>query len=849
MLKQCGWLALTVIVLSACNGSDTGKRADDYLAPELRTRVENLKASVRESPTDQSTATERARTLFDWINAYAMSGGYVPVNATAVVAQINAYGVPAGPVLDQFVEELRLHDEHPHAVGTLVAEPLGPFTVRSLATFRHIYTVGESPVKQGGGFLVAKHFQTNNPPFQTDEPTGANFVSASSDNPAVRFTIDEFNVAGMHGGFRGPAPQLVFRVRGADLQPGDRVTITYGDKSQGGPGLRMPDFNSERMPFPLYVDLDGSNLWLSLPIQPIRLTGAAIAGVAGFAPSVLAAGEAFELSIRAEDRYGNRATGDIPDWQVRLDGETIAEVPSNNEAVVVTSLPGFDAPGVYRLSIQAADEAPVGATNPILVEDNPASRIYWGETHGHSGFAEGIGTPESYMKFARDDARLDFVTHSEHDIWMDDKEWETMRSLVKQYTEQGRFIAYLGYEWTVRQSSGGHHNVLFRTPHARDRVPSQFYPVLSSLYQGLREHNDINDVLIIPHAHQKADYRYSDPEMETLVEIMSMHGTFEWFGRMYLNHGHHVGFVAASDDHLGRPGYAQPKSWSLAQRGGLAAVFAGRKTTDDIFDALKALRAYATTGQRIILNFNVNGASVGENAKFAQDRHIAGRVIGTAPIRSVTVFKNDRVLKDYHYVEANDNQLALSFFSESYPFHPQDNPRGWRIWRGSIDVANSELVDVTMADEQNLATQYVKRDPDNPSNVQFSTQTRGDHSTLMLNLDRIGPDTTISMTLTDAREVGSGPPIFRRHQMIKGAVVELSAGDMEDGKLVHDMSFDGYKDAITLSRGGEMPLEASFALDDSDSPRRGDYYFMRVRQTDEGLAWSSPVWVGGIPPK
>ena len=79
-------------------------------------------------------------------------------------------------------------------------------------------------------------------------------------------------------------------------------------------------------------------------------------------------------------------------------------------------------------------------------------------------------------------------------------------------------------------------------------------PNLAALYQGLRERYDPNDILIIPQAHQPGDCRNSDTDMQTLVEIMSMHGTFEWFGNYYLRNGHQVGSVAASDDHRIHPG-------------------------------------------------------------------------------------------------------------------------------------------------------------------------------------------------------------------------------------------------------------------------------------------------------
>ena len=89
------------------------------------------------------------------------------------------------------------------------------------------------------------------------------------------------------------------------------------------------------------------------------------------------------------------------------------------------------------------------------------------------------------------------------------------------------------------------------------------------------------DVLIIPHAHQAGDWRLGDLPMERLIEIMSGHGTFEWFGNKYLENGWRVGFIGASDDHLGHPGYSAGmqrrgggRRSNIFQFGGLAGVWA-----------------------------------------------------------------------------------------------------------------------------------------------------------------------------------------------------------------------------------------------------------------------------------
>ena len=97
--------------------------------------------------------------------------------------------------------------------------------------------------------------------------------------------------------------------------------------------------------------------------------------------------------------------------------------------------------------------------------------------------------------------------------------------------------------------------VLSDTP-GRLRVPNQKAPLLDELYEGLARGNDADDVLVVPHAHQPGDWTNSDGALERLVEIQSGHGTFDWFGNKYLENGFRVGFVGASDNHVGHPGYS-----------------------------------------------------------------------------------------------------------------------------------------------------------------------------------------------------------------------------------------------------------------------------------------------------
>lgn len=837
------------LLFAFCLGLLADAALADYLEPELRQRVEALKAAVASSPTTQETVAERAQTLWEWGNAFALAGRYVPVNLTTAARPKLPAEATRGMLrnIDFHVLEMTLFDEEPDAIGTLTADT-GPFEARSLATFGQTYTVGSKAIDTGGGFVIAKHFMADHGTLQTTDPAAPNYLSIATSGDA-EFAADAVPLFGMHGGFRSARDVLFMRVASGRLEPGDTVTIAYGARDGGGAGLRMPSFSSDRMPFPLYVAFDGSGMRYSLPIQPIRVSGSTLAGVHGFAPSVVRPNEPFSISVRAQDVDYNRAKPPYPHWRVYENDRLLAETPVPNGAIVVLDNLRIAEQGVYRLRVESKDGSIRGDINPILVSED-AKHVYWGDTHGHSGFAEGIGTPDRFMVWARDDARLDFVTHSEHDIWTDDYEWEVLKQNVAKYSEEGRFVAYLGYEWTARNIHGGHHNVLFRTPTDRQRIPTQFHPTLSDLYQGLRAKHDPRDVLVIPHAHQTADYRHSDGELEPLVEIMSQHGTFEWFARMYLKHGHRVGFTAASDNHLSQPGYSAPRGLGLAQRGGLGAVMAQELSNDAIFDAMKALRVYATSGERMILDFRVNEGRMGQRIAFATERNISGRVIGTAPIQSITIIKNDEVIWERDYLTIRDGKFAreetfyISFDSQSHPMHRGDNPRGWRPWRGRLEVVGAKLMEARPTDFANADMQSLNPAEDDPNVLLFATATRGDASSIRLRLRNIKRKAKIVLSLEQAREHGGAPPIYRPPATLPASRLELHLRDLDRGMLQKTLSFDVFEDTVTLRRRiDDGAMDVRFEFNDTGTTK-GDYYFVRITQVDDAMAWSSPIWVG-----
>jgi hypothetical protein len=94
--------------------------------------------------------------------------------------------------------------------------------------------------------------------------------------------------------------------------------------------------------------------------------------------------------------------------------------------------------------------------------------------------------------------------------------------------------------------------------------------------------------------------------------------------------GEKLGTVAASDNHTAQPGM---------ENLGLTALFVKEKTREAVFDALYNRRCYGTTGQRIILDFKINGIPMGQSLKAKGTLAVTAKVIGTGPVERIEVLR------------------------------------------------------------------------------------------------------------------------------------------------------------------------------------------------------------------
>jgi hypothetical protein len=832
----------------------------DYMSKALRKRVEQLKHDVAAAPTTLATARARSEVLYAWMNAMSLTGQYLHPDIPQLITSMNAPGFPQTgerarnrmlAALDQYVRTLSALEKNPKLTGTVSAKTEGPWYVDSYVQFEQTYTVGEAPLRVGGGIVIPNHFYFAFADLQATDPHADNYLTCRTSNPAVRIVRDTFPIAGMFstGLGVGEMPRVFFRIAEGELAPGETVTVTYGDRSGGSNGLQLFQVSNSGVRFPFWVMTEKDGLLLTPREVTTPLLGGPVASVRGFNPSIVRAGEPFELSVRAEDRFRNLATGGAPAWTVLLDGKPFREIPASANTITVLRDVKIADLGVHRFQIVSADGRYRGESAPVLVEADPTDRIFWGETHGHCGFSEGMGLVDAYFEFARDESRLDFVSLTEHDLWMDASEWAQMRAAARKFDAPGEFITYLGYEWTVLSAYGGHHNVIFRNLDGVQPVPSQLYPALPDLYRGLRKHYAPKDVLVIPHAHMTADATQNDRQLEPVVEIVSEHGVFEWLGKRYLANGWQLGFVGGGDDHLGHPGYKMRPlgRFYFDGTGGLAAVNAPTKDRNVLFDAIKDRRTYATTSDRIILKAALNGTRMGAVAPSAPRRVVEGVVHGTGSVQSITLVKNGKDLqsRNFETAEGGDGDMVeVDFWSTSEPAKLLEGSRSERVWTGTIKVAGAKVEGAfsPQVEALNYLSEWVRPQPGAADTIAFRLTTRGYAKAVRLRLSGDVAKAHVEVSLALA---GGANGVHAADVPAPGKAAELTVPLPRPA--TGEPPSSAADDLITVRRiRPATERDRTFRFEDAEGPKDGDNYYVRVVQADGACAWSSPWWIGAV---
>lgn len=476
-----------------------------------------------------------------------------------------------------------------------------------------------------------------------------------------------------------PRRLLGIRIQDGALRPGDEVRLTWTTRQRAIAGT---------LAFKYRTRTDNEAPWVLAPRDDwpaLRLLGGDPAFVRLVAPADVVVGEPFDLRIMWQDRFGNLArrrsaceialSSTDPSIRGLLDRYSAGPVAAGKDTIHDLA---YGTPGLHRIRGEVKG-LPVSTHATMVHAEAPRYRRLFGDTQFHTGTGTGFAwrdpggdhygnvtrADEAYT-FAREVACLDFASLSEHDLGMTREGWKAVRAISESHHAPGKFTTLFAWEYTPEPSRHAHQVILSPDPEL-PFLPAGTAPTPERLWAELARFSV--EVLALPHPMFSERMREDhnpifdrdkvNERFQKVGEIYSHHAkdTSGWLGPLEddpaifergadrscsFQHawksGLRLGVIGSSDNHLQTPGVEDLTS-KVRHGGGLAVVLAEKNDRREVFDALVARRCYATTGPRIYLDLEVEGAPMGSEITVERGENVTVRLLagGTDVLDAVEV--------------------------------------------------------------------------------------------------------------------------------------------------------------------------------------------------------------------
>jgi hypothetical protein len=708
--------------------------------------------------------------------------------------------------------------------GTARIEPVKPLVAGEEVRLTFTFEIGEE-IPCGGQLGIAWRWPLDWTDLQSDHPEQAGFVACSG-------------LSCTYHPYSGVEPwhhYLALRVESRPLRCGERVQVVCGERSHGGAGWRAPTCTAKAAGFLMLIDPQGKNRWIRLPDPPtFPILPGPIARLLLIAPSAVVVGERAEVLVRAEDRWGNPTL--LEDVLPTIEGGTgtqadVGEVRVLQDPPAYWGSVRFSEASTVTLRATIPGTDWVAHSNPIRVHaQRPEQRVFWGDFHsGQCEIGCGLGTLSDHYRFARDAAGLQFITHQGNDHYVTCADWQHTRQTTEEFYEPGRYVPFLGCEWSPPTRDGGDRNVAYLHDEPRLRRSGRFFvetnpdpePDLPRAPEFLAALKD-QEVLINMHVGGRpTNLDYHEPAIERLAEIHSTHGTSEWFVLDALSRGYRVGITAGSDGVMGRPGACQP-GWRLLRNlpNGLTAVLAEELTRESVWNALRSRRCYATTGPRILLHVEVDGQPMGAEYQTKGCPLIQISVVGTAALERIDLLRGTQVLCSWNLARATTRpgQFLRLLWGGT---QKRGTARAQTVtWDGSLTLTHGRIAAVRPVGY--FAPLDGLWQPD-PHTLAWRSATAGNEAGVVLEIE--GDEAT-------AGRFSSEPCCF-----------DFSLNQVSTAPLV--VAAGGVERQVQIGPApcAEGPRKAELSFRDMQPVEGASPYWVRVVQVDQAKAWSSPVYV------
>jgi hypothetical protein len=743
------------------------------------------------------------------------------------------------------------------AYGTGSFEVEGPLSAGAFTTVTFTFEIGATGVAEGGGLGVCWRWPFDWRDLQAEDPGGDGYVRVLIDASGAGVELEP--TYERMGGVEPWHHIVTARLRQGTLAAGDRIRLVCGDRTGGGRGWRAPSCASPAMGFVMMVDPDGvledgGVRWFRLPDPPeFPVTAGPLQRLVAVAPSRAEVEGAASVLLRGEDRWGNPAevpaasgaaalrveARDVDGGEFRAFGDVAVERVSSSALRIPIH---FDRPGAFDVRVELPGAVPgsplVAWSNPVIVDEHASGhRLYWGDLHaGQSVVGCGMGSVAEHYTYARETAGVHFATEQSNDHYVTRAAWEHLRREAEAHDEPGAFVTFLGCEWSPETPEGGDRNVFYRHDEPRLRRSGRYFteadpdpePDVPTAPEFHRAFADLDVLVNIHVGGRMTNLAWHDGRIERLAEIHSTHGTIEWFIEDVLRRGYRVGITAGTDGVMGRPGADHPGHGLIRNvPNGLTGVYASDLTREGLWQAFRARRCYATTGERILLAVDVDGHAMGSEYETSGHPTVALQVTGTAPLQEVDVFRGDTRI---HHWQAPRTPLSAS-----------DELSLQLLWRGTGARGSAQAQRLTW--DGSLSVEGATILEARP--IGYYPPDGG------LRLDDAGALSWTSVT------AGNEAGAFIRIRGGAEAIGRFSSGPCDftfrlaqvtTSPLVVDAGGINRRVSVAPAPSEAAPRRLTQSFTDSQ-PRVGTFpYWVRVTQCDRAKAWSSPVYVTRVAP-
>ena len=491
-----------------------------------------------------------------------------------------------------------------------------------------------------------------------------------------------------------------------------------------------------------------------------------------------------------------------------------------------------------------------------------SAQILFGDIHNHNAYGYGIGSLERSIDIAQ--AHLDFFAFTGHSSWHDTEEmeggreqhwlkgfdklksgWPDVQNLIADANKDDEFSTFLGFEW--HSSHFGDQCVVFPDDHQPLAYPDHV--------QKLREFCVEKKALMIPHhlaypsGSRGVNWDEFDECCTPVVEIFSEHGNseddrgpFTFFNhsmgpretsqtvKAALEKGLKFGFVASSDSHNGFPG---------AYGEGLLAVHSRGQDRASIIDAINNRHTYALTGDRILVDYSVDGRLMGSTINAGKNVEISYDVRCPDELEVVEIIQNGEIVHRAYPKSKVDLATAIA---EPFQIRLEWGWGPWgdlaldRIadWAFKLEINGGNILNVTPCLQSGPFDEKRRHRFDLKSKtelniISYSARHGGyrqnPNQSVVLELEGNGA-TELKLAMSQPTSASSVHTIAEMHQ---GSASLFTGPFPKESYQWHRLV------ALPSSR---VTGKAQFQIPDDRSN-----IYLRVKQQNGHIAWASPVFV------